>query len=81
MTRFRRFKPEPNTQFRFGSGLEILYEVQVQVQTKGGLNRTEPNFGNTTYGIHGMDGGIHPFYLDSIWNILGSVKTSFGDLD
>ena len=23
-----------------------MYEVQVQVRTKGGLNRTEPNFGN-----------------------------------
>ena len=33
---------------------------------------------NVPYGIHGMDGGIHPFHMDSIWNILGSVKTSSG---
>ena len=32
---------------------------------------------NVPYGIHGMDGGIHPFHMESIWNIPGSVKTSY----
>ena len=45
---FRRFEPEPNSRFEFGSGSEILYEVQVQVQTKGGLNWTELNFSNAS---------------------------------
>jgi hypothetical protein len=31
---------------------------------------------NIPYGIHGMEGGIHPFHMESIWNIPGSVKTS-----
>ena len=28
------------------------------------------------YGIHGMRGEIHPFHMESIWKIPGSVKTS-----
>ena len=31
---------------------------------------------NIPYGIHEMEGGIHLFYIDSIWKIPGSVKTS-----
>jgi hypothetical protein len=31
---------------------------------------------NIPYGIHGMGGGIHPFHMESIWKIPGSVKTS-----
>jgi hypothetical protein len=34
---------------------------------------------NIPYGIHGMEGGIHPFHMESIWNIPGSVKTSLSE--
>jgi len=35
---------------------------------------TQPK--NSPYGIHGLGVGIHPVHMESIWNHLGSVKTS-----